>query len=637
MIGTKRNGGAAPAEADTPAIASDAELAEKKKLLPAPSLRMILPAIVLALGLAGEFILPNHLTYAASTALCYGLVGLGLYLPLAALRELPLNGAALAGLSSYFFAYHASGGSAGKTAIGILVGVGLCMAVSIAGGLSSLVVTGLYFSVASLVVQIGIEKVVFSMGWLTGGASGRGVAQPDAPPRLRVGDFEFGLSREFFTTTRLVFLITGLACLVITLAVWRVKRSRTLSNWVMTGHQPEGADAVGIRRWAQKVVVFGLSGLLIGVAGVLFAFVNGTPPPPPQFGVIWSVIFLAIPIASGMRTSSAVWAVAAVFTALPIVLESHQINPNLLSGSILLVALIASQSQEALMARIRNLRRQPEVIEEIALAEGHLAVEEIHEKPVLATAPAVVKEVDLRAPKVGRALVGTDIGVTFGGIKAVDGVNVRVGPGQRLAIVGANGAGKTTLFNALTGFVPPTTGTVHLGDLDITGMPAYARIRQGIGRTFQLPRLADILTVRQNILAGQAQSDDLIPRAQWLMERFGIAALADIPIQVVPFGTRRKVEIVRSLARRPEVLLIDEPVSGLEDEEVSELLEVMLELQAAEGWGLLAIEHDLRFVTGIAEQMMVMVDGKVLTEGAINDVLADERVRQVYLGEVVSV
>jgi len=301
------------------------------------------------------------------------------------------------------------------------------------------------------------------------------------------------------------------------------------------------------------------------------------------------------------------------------------------------VALMASQSQDAIMAKIRNLRRQPEVIEEIAAAEGHAALEEIHQKPVLATAPPQVKEVDLRTPKQARALIGTDIGVTFGGVKAVDGVNVRVGPGQRVAIVGANGAGKTTLFNALTGFVPPTKGTVHLGDLDITGMPAYARIRQGLGRTFQLPRLADILTVRQNVLAGQAQSGDLIPRAEWLMERFGIMALADIPIQVVPFGTRRKVEMVRSLARRPEVLLIDEPVSGLEDEEVSELLEVMLELQAAEGWGLLAIEHDLRFVTGIAEQMMVMVDGQVLTEGAVNDVLADERVRQVYLGEVVTV
>ena len=637
MIGIRRNGGPAVAEADGQAAVSETPAEPKKRGLPAPSMRLILPMIVLCLGLAGEFILPNHLTYAASTALCYGLVGLGLYLPLAALRELPLNGAALAGLSAYSFALHASGGSAGKTAIGVLVGVGLCMAVSIAGGLASLVVTGLYFSVASLVVQIGIEKVVFSMGSLTGGASGRGVAQPDQPPRLRLGDWEFGLSREFFTTTRLVFLITGLACLVITLAVWKIKRTKILSNWVMTGHQPDGADAVGVRRWVQKVVIFGLSGLLIGVAGVLFAFVNGTPPPPPQFGVIWSVIFLAIPIASGMRTSSAVWAVAAVFTALPIVLERHQINPNLLSGSILLVALIASQSQDAIMARIRNLRRQPEIIEELALEEGQAALKEIHAKPITATASAQVKEVDLRATKQSRALVGTDIGVTFGGVKAVDGVNVRVGPGQRLAIVGANGAGKTTLFNALNGFVPPTTGTVHLGDLDITGVPAYARIRQGLGRTFQLPRLADILTARQNILAGQAQNEDLIPRAEWLMERFGIAALADIPIQVVPFGTRRKVEIVRSLARRPEVLLIDEPVSGLEDEEVNDLLEVMLELQAAEGWGLLVIEHDLQFVTSIAEQLMVMVDGKVLTEGAANDVLADERVRQVYLGEVVSV
>jgi ABC-type branched-subunit amino acid transport system ATPase component len=405
----------------------------------------------------------------------------------------------------------------------------------------------------------------------------------------------------------------------------------------MTGHQPDGADAVGVRRWVQKVVIFGLSGLLIGIAGVLFAFVNGTPPPPPQFGVIWSVIFLAIPIASGMRTISALWLVAAIFTALPIVLESHHINPNLLSGSILLVALIASQSQDAVRDWIRNLRREPETIEEIALEEGQHALAEIHEKPLLATAPAVVKDVDLRTPKQPRALVGTDIGVYFGGVKAVDGVNVRVGPGQRVAIVGANGAGKTTLFNALNGFVPPTKGTVTLGDLDITSMPAYARIRQGLGRTFQLPRLADILTVRQNVLAGQDQGGDLIPRAEWLMERFGIAALADIPIQVVPFGTRRTVEMVRALARRPEVLLIDEPVSGLEDEEVNELIEVMLDLQAVEGWGLLLIEHDLRFVTSIAEQMMVMVDGKVLTEGSITDVLADERVRQVYLGEVVTV
>src|SRR5207237_10771198 len=130
----------------------------------------------------------------------------------------------------------------------------------------------------------------------------------------------------------------------------------------------------------------------------------------------------------------------------------------------------------------------------------------------------------------------------------------------RLAIVGRNGAGPSTLFTALPGCGPPASGPVHLGGLDIPGMPASARIRQGLGRSFQLPRLADILTVRQNVLAGQAQSRDLIPRADWLMERFGIAALAHIPIQVVPFGTHRKVEIDRSLARWPVLLHIDEQV-----------------------------------------------------------------------------
>src|SRR5579884_114939 len=257
MIGTRRNGGAAVAEADGGAVESAAPEKPAKPALPVT--RLVLPVLVFCLGLAGEFLLANHLTYAASTALCYGLVGLGLYLPLAALRELPLNGAALAGLAAYFFAFHAHGGSAGKTALGVVVGVGLCTLVSIAGGLASLVVTGLYFAVASLVVQIGIEKVVFSMGWLTGGASGRGVAQPDA-------------INGFFTTTRVVFLITGLVCLAITGAVWKVKRTKVLANWIMTGHQPEGADAVGVRRWVQKVVIFGVSGLLIGVAGVLFAF-----------------------------------------------------------------------------------------------------------------------------------------------------------------------------------------------------------------------------------------------------------------------------------------------------------------------------------------------------------------------------
>jgi branched-chain amino acid transport system permease protein len=614
---TIATGGTGEAELVLPdgtAEQSDAPVAKVKKASTTQPTRMILPALVFGAGLLGLFGLPNHLVYAGSTALWYGLVGLGLYLPLVALRELPLNGAGLAGLAAYLFAYNASDGGVGKLVLSIVVAIAVTMGVSVLTGAATLVVTGLYFTVASLVVQIGLEKIVFGIPELTGGASGRGVDRPNLT--------------GYFNTNRMVFLIAGSICLVLTVAVWYAKRTKYVPNWVMTGHQPEGAQAVGIRTWSQKLVIFAISGFLIGVAGCLAAFVNGTPPSVPQFLVIWSVILIALPIASGLRTVSALWTVAAVFTALPIVLSEHAINPNFLSGGILLIAIVVSQSQEKIVARVRRLRERE--VEE-AVEEGVTKVSHVPE----ATARAA-SEINLTERKESRTLRGDGIVIQFGGVTAVAGVSVEVGAGQRVAIVGANGAGKTTLFNALTGFVPLTAGSVSLGGEDISGLPAYKRIRGGLGRTFQLPRLAEVLTVRQNVLAGQAQSADLKERAGWLMERFGIAPLADVPVAVVPFGTRRKVEMTRALARRPEVLLIDEPVSGLEDEEVSELLEVLLELQAVEGWGLLLIEHDLRFIKAMGEYLIVMENGIVIKEGPINEVLADESVRRIYLGEVVS-
>jgi ABC-type branched-subunit amino acid transport system ATPase component len=236
------------------------------------------------------------------------------------------------------------------------------------------------------------------------------------------------------------------------------------------------------------------------------------------------------------------------------------------------------------------------------------------------------------------ALEGRQITVDFGGIRAVDAVSVRVEPGQRLGIVGANGAGKTTLFNALTGFVPLHQGSVHLGDRDISGWPSLLRARAGIRRTFQIPRLADMLTVEQNLLVGHGHGDsaERRDRLATLLDRFGLSPLRGMPVAALPFGVRREVELVRALTRTPKVLMLDEPVSGLEDEEAEKLLGVLLDLQAREGWGLLVIEHDLKFVTQVSERLMVMEDGRLLVEGPIHDVLRQDEVRRVYLGELVT-
>jgi ABC-type branched-subunit amino acid transport system ATPase component/ABC-type branched-subunit amino acid transport system permease subunit len=603
---------------------------------PLPPTRLILPAFVFGLGLVGLFLLPGYLLYAGSAALWYGLVGLGLFLPMAVLRELPLHGAALTGLSAYLFAFVAADGGVESWVLGAVVAIGATVVASLLTGLASLVVTGLYFAVGSLVVQVFIEKVIFSVGELTGGAGGRGVDQPDLS--------------GWFNTNRAVFFIAGVICLVVSVVVWYVKRTRFVPDWVMAGHEPEGADSVGIRRWTQKLVVFGLSGLLIGIAGCLAAFVNGTPPPVPQFGVIWSVILIAIPLASGMRTVSAVWFVAACFTAIPILLESHRINPNFLSGAILLFALLIAQLQVVVMDR---LRRERQAHEPVATAGAPLPVTLARPgargRPpeglggrgrapsgsgVRGRPPEWTSATDATRPS--QVLAGTGIRVMLGGVRAVDGVDVRVAPGQRVAIVGANGAGKTTLLNALCGFVPLTGGRVTLGDVDITNVPAFKRARLGIGRTFQLPRVADVLTVRQSVMCGYPPVQHLGERIEWLMERFGVADKADAPIGTLSFGRRRRAEIVRALVRLPEVLLVDEAVAGLEDEEVLELIELLLELQAAEGWGLVVVEHDLSFVTGIAEDLMVMEDGILIAEGPLDAVLADDRVRRIYLGETES-
>jgi branched-chain amino acid transport system ATP-binding protein len=236
-------------------------------------------------------------------------------------------------------------------------------------------------------------------------------------------------------------------------------------------------------------------------------------------------------------------------------------------------------------------------------------------------------------------LEGKAINVAFGGVRAVDGVSVRVSPGQRVGIVGANGAGKTTLFNALTGFVPLSGGEVRLGEDDISGWPSFARARHGIRRTFQQPRVADTLTVEQNIFCGYGnhETQERNDRADWLLEHFGLADRRGLPLAALPFGQRREVELIRALMRTPQVLMLDEPVSGLEDEEVEKLVSTLLQLQTDEGWGLVVIEHDLQFITHVAEHLMVMEDGRLLREGPLHAVLKEPEVRRVYLGELVDV
>jgi branched-chain amino acid transport system permease protein len=620
----------------TGAVARGGAVARLVAPLQSIKLRFSPLAVVIVLTIAGFFLLPNDLLYAGSSSVVAGLVGLGLFLPIAALRELPLNGAGMAGLAAYLFAYNGSQGGLYHHLLGLAIAVVCVTALSLVGGLASLAVTGLYFVVASLVIQVGIEKVIFSIPVLTGGASGRSVWQPSL--------------EGWFGTQRCIYVVAAAVVFISMYAIHRLLRARQGFHAVLVGHVPEGASATGLRNWVVKMMVFGFSGVLIAIAGCLSAFVNGTPPPPFSFGIIYSVIFMAIPIASGMRDLSSILLVAVAFVGLPITLEHFSISipPNLLSGVILLVALLLGRHRDRIGHLFRGMWQRffsggPSDVEEteveltgVATAgNGAVPSTSLLLKELTAAAPPVVT--DGSSIRATGALEGRQITVRFGGVVAVDNVSVRVGPHERVGIVGANGAGKTTMFNALTGFVP-CEGKVLLGGEDISGWPPFIRARAGMRRTFQQPRLADILTVGQNVVCGHGHdSRERAERIAWLLDHFGLTPMRDVPVIALPFGVRREVELIRALSVKPQVLMLDEPVSGLEDEEADRLVEVLLGLQAREGWGLLAIEHDLKFITAISQHLMVMEDGHLVAQGPLQTVMQEEQVRRVYLGEAVTV
>ena len=239
----------------------------------------------------------------------------------------------------------------------------------------------------------------------------------------------------------------------------------------------------------------------------------------------------------------------------------------------------------------------------------------------------------------GHALLEVDdVTVRFGGVTAVNGATFSVNPGTVTGLIGPNGAGKTTLFNVITGLQTPTSGRIRLRGEDITSLGTHARARRGIARTFQRLEAFGSLSVHENVLVAAEihgrwarHSGDAQQSATELVNRVGIQKWAYAQADSVPTGTARLLELARSLAINPALLLLDEPSSGLDEEETDEFAELLRDL-VREGRSVLIVEHDMDLVMSVCDYIHVLDFGSIISSGEPADIRNDPRVQDAYLG-----
>jgi sulfate-transporting ATPase len=512
----------------------------------------------------------------------------------------------------------------------LLLGMLCTVPVGLVVGLPSARTRGVSLAVATLGLAVAIEALVFTNSSISGGLNG--IALPNQGS-LHIFGIDFD---SFFHVDRFAFLVLGFV-VVLALLVVNLRRSASGRRMVAVRGNERAAAGLGINVVTTKLWAFGLAAAITGLGGVLSVF----SAPTAIFtntSVLDNITAVGYAVVGGVGSvmgalfASTLGPAGIGNSALNTLLGIGPVTMALIGGGLLLLTIITSPdgiaaAQADMIGTVR--KRLPAM--RLRLWRGRQDyLERGGEEPHRVT-PAQLAVADVR--------------VAFGAVRAVDGVDLQVDAGEVVGVVGANGAGKTTLIDAITGFVR-STGQVGLGGEEFSGASAHDRARAGLVRSWQSLELIEDLSVLDNLRTASDSSRwwsvlaDLVwpqrgkPTAAMLraIHALGLSEnLAAMPSELST-GKRKLVALARAIASEPSVLLLDEPCSGLDHQERTEVGAVIRTLAESWGMGVLLVEHDVHLVRRVSDRIVVLDFGKVIAEGAPDAVLSDPGVVAAFLG-----
>ena len=563
--------------------------------------------IALALCVAVAMLAPDqgYILNVLMQASTYAIAVLGLVIVLGYCGQISIAQAAFMGIGAY-------GVGLGTVDYGLNFFVALAAGVAVAGalglllGIASLRLGGHYLAMVTISFQQILTVVLINWISFSHGPDGvRNIRRPSLfGLQIDQGNHYLGLC---------LFVLA-----VVAILVWRLKTSRLGRAMQAVRDNELAAGTCGINGFRTKIIAFGLSAAIGALGGGFFAggfnYIS-----PDQFSFAESIVLLTMALLGGVQSPFG----ALIGTGLLVVLPEwlrflRQVYLAVYGAAVILIMVFLPDGLWGFVAERMRRRMKP-------VGGGGVPL------PLLGQTGAETDEVVLEVRGLAKH---------FGGLKALDGVDLAVRRGTVHALIGPNGSGKSTFINVVTGLYRPTAGQIAFAGRDITGLAPHQRNRVGLARTFQNIRVFRGMTVLENVMIGAERDGNdvahdaagVVSRALGALDFVGLHADAHRMVGTLSYGHQRYVEIARALAATPEALLLDEPAAGLNMTEKQELGALLRRLKG-HGLTILIIDHDMNLVERVADHITVLNFGRRIADGVKRDVLSNPDVIAAYLGE----